>query len=183
MRTQGAATWERMNAKRISASVIGPPTAIRTDQTPIGVNLRPSGGRAQSLDTIRSPDRSSASACRESSSIGEHRPSSETLRERRLASHSEFAIDETDSTKQKSVPPPIAIAPIRCHVRCCALPAEAEYAVLADPGGSPWRHNRGRPTCKQADGADARVPTCQYRRGATPCLKGAHLGSRACRRW
>jgi hypothetical protein len=51
---------------------------------------------------------------RESSSTGEHTPRPGTLRGCRLASHSERAIDETDSTKQKSVPPPIAIAPIRC---------------------------------------------------------------------
>jgi hypothetical protein len=58
---------------------------------------------------------------------------------------SEHAAAGTDSTKRRSVRPPVAIAPVRCHVRCCALRAKAQCSVHADLGGLTRRHNHGRP--------------------------------------
>jgi hypothetical protein len=73
----------------------------------------------------------------------------------RLVSHTGRAVAETDSTKQKSVPPPIAIAPIHCHVRCCVSQEKGRCGGHADLAGLPPRHNHGRLTHNQNDGAVA----------------------------
>jgi hypothetical protein len=65
-------------------------------------------------------------------------------RECPLAFRSVPAVAGIGSTKRRSVRPPIAIAPIRCHVRCCALRAKAQCGVHADLGGLTQRHNHGR---------------------------------------
>ena len=61
-----------------------------------------------------------------------------------LAFRSVPPVAGTGSTKPRSVRPTIAIAPVRCHVRCCALRAKAQCGVHADLGGLPQRHNHGR---------------------------------------
>ncbi len=110
------------------------------------------GGHYAYGPLTRSLFRSAFRAC---SSRGEHRPRPGRLHGCRLASHSEFAIDETDSTKQKSVPPPIAIAPIRCRVQCCAWRARARCGGHGDLAGLTPRHNHGRLTRSQDDSAVA----------------------------
>jgi hypothetical protein len=65
-------------------------------------------------------------------------------RECPLAFRSVPVVAGIGSTKRRSVRPPIAIAPIRCHVRCCALRAKAQCGVHADLGGLTQRHNHGR---------------------------------------
>jgi hypothetical protein len=57
----------------------------------------------------------------------------------------------TGSAKRRSVRPPIAIAPVRFHVRCCASRAKARRAGHADLGGLTPPHNHGRPIGSQDD--------------------------------
>jgi hypothetical protein len=54
------------------------------------------------------------------------------------------AVAGTGSTMRRSVPQPSAIAPVRCHVRCCALRAKAQCGVHVDLSGLTQRHNHGR---------------------------------------
>ena len=89
----------------------------------------------------------------ENSSRSGHNPTPGTPRGYRLASHSEFVVAETDSTTQKSVPPPIAIAPARFRAQCCALRAKERCGGHADLAGLPQRHNHGRLRRNQDDGA------------------------------
>ena len=67
-----------------------------------------------------------------------------TLHECQPASRSERATAGTDSPKRTSVPPPIAVDPVRCCLRCYVLRAKARCHGHADPGGLTQRHNRGR---------------------------------------
>ena len=92
-------------------------------------------------------------ALRERSSKGERRPKPETPHVCRPVSHSELAGGETGSTKQMSAPLPSAIAPVRCHARCCASQEKGGCVGHVDLGGSSPRHNRGRLTRNQDDGA------------------------------
>ena len=64
-------------------------------------------------------------------------------RECPLAFRSVPAVAGIGSTKRRSVRPPIAIAPVRCHVRCGASRAKAPCGGRADLGELSQRHNHG----------------------------------------
>ena len=76
----------------------------------------------------------------------------------------------TDSAKQKSVRPPIAIAPARYYVRCCASQEKGRCGGRADLAGLTPGRNHGRPICSQDDAVD--VP-------ALPASLGWHQPVRA----
>jgi hypothetical protein len=57
----------------------------------------------------------------------------------------EPAAAETDSAKRRSVRLPIAIAPARYHVRCCASQEKGRCGGRADLAGLTPRRNHGRP--------------------------------------
>ena len=54
-----------------------------------------------------------------SASRSERSPTTRTLRDCPPAFRSAPAVAGTGSAKRRSVRPPSAIAPVRCHVRCC----------------------------------------------------------------
>src|SRR5690242_5941178 len=66
----------------------------------------------------------------------------------------ELAAAGTDSTKPMSVRLPIAIAPIRCHARCCASQEAGRCGGRADLAGLTPRRNHGRPARSQDDAVD-----------------------------
>ncbi len=63
------------------------------------------------------------------------------------------AVAGTDSAKRRSVRVPIAIAPVRCHGRCCASQEKGRCGGRADLARLTQRHNHGRPIRNQDDGA------------------------------
>jgi len=88
-----------------------------------------------------------------SASRSERTPRTRMLRECPPAFRSARAVAGIDSAKRRSVRPPSAIAPVRCHVRCCASRAKAQCGGHAELAGLTKRHNRGRPIGSQDDGA------------------------------
>jgi hypothetical protein len=73
------------------------------------------------------------------------------------AFRSERAAVGTDSTKRRSVPPPSAIGPVRCHARCCASRAKAQCVCHADLAELTRRHSHGRLVRNQDDGVGVRA--------------------------
>jgi hypothetical protein len=67
------------------------------------------------------------------------------------AFRSALAVAGTDSTRRRSVRPPSATAPVRCHVRCCASRAKARCGGHADLAGLTPRHSHGHLTRNQDD--------------------------------
>jgi hypothetical protein len=86
-----------------------------------------------------------------SASRSECIPGIEMPRECPPAFRSARAVAGTDSAKRRSVRPPIAIARVRCHVRCCVSRAKAQCGGHADLAGLTQRRNHGRPMRSQDD--------------------------------
>jgi hypothetical protein len=93
------------------------------------------------------PNRHAGSASR-----SERIPGIEMPRECPPAFRSERAAAGTDSAKRRSVRLPSAIAPVRCHVRCCVSRAKAQCGGHADLAGLTPRRNHGRLIRSQDDG-------------------------------
>jgi hypothetical protein len=111
------------------------------------------GGQTAAVNGLRAklsfnppPNRFAGSASR-----SEHTPGTEMPRECPPAFRSARAAAGTDLAKRRSVRLPIAIAPVRCHVRCYASPAKAQCGGHADLAGLTQRHNHGRPIRCQDD--------------------------------
>jgi hypothetical protein len=68
------------------------------------------------------------------------------------AFRSATAVTGIDSAKRRSVRPPSAIAPVRCHIRCCASRAKAQSGGRTDLAGLTQHHNHGRLVRSQDDG-------------------------------
>lgn len=84
-----------------------------------------------------------------SASRSEHTPRTRMPHECPPAFRSAGAVAGTDSAKRRSVRLPIAIALIRCRVRCCASLERGRSTANADLAGLPRRHNHGRPIRSQ----------------------------------
>ena len=112
-----------------------------------------------------SPNRHAGSASR-----SERIPGIEMPRECPPAFRIEPAAAGTDSAKRRSVRLPIAIAPARYHVRCCASQEKGRCGGRADLAGLTPRRNHGRPRNGQDNAAD--VP-------ALPASLGWHQPVRA----
>jgi hypothetical protein len=96
-------------------------------------------------------------------------------RECPLASRNEHATAGTDSTKRRSARLPIAIAPARCHVQCCASQAKARCGGHTDLGGLLLRHNHCRLTRTRDDGAVVRaLPVSREWHQPEPALAASH---------
>jgi hypothetical protein len=111
------------------------------------------------------PNRHAGSASR-----SERIPGIEMPRECPPAFRIEPAATGTDSAKRRSVRLPIAIAPARYHVRCCASREKGRCGGRANLAGLTPRRNHGRPIRSQDDAVD--VP-------ALPASLGWHQPVRA----
>jgi hypothetical protein len=115
-----------------------------------------------------------------SASRSEHIPTIRMPRECPPAFRSAPAGAGTGSAKRRSVRPPIAIAPVRCHVRCCASLERGRYCGHADLAELTPRHNHGRPIRSPDDAVGVPALSLQAWDGINQCerlLRVVTIGS------
>src|SRR6266705_1677894 len=121
---------------------------LSVEATILGAKLRRVNALQAKLTFNSPPNRLAESASR-----SERTPRTRMPREYPPACRSDRAAAGTDSTRRTSAPPPSAIGPARCHVRCCASQENGRCGEHADLAGLPRRHNHGRLIHNQDDGA------------------------------
>jgi len=151
-----------------SAGCTGTLNCPARTRTPVRGNSEGRGSILPSLHTTPSmhcgqkltfnppPNRLAGSASR-----SEHTPRTRMPRGCPPAFRSARAVAGTGSAKRRSVRPPSAIAPVRCHVRCCASRAKAQCGGHADLGGLTPRHNHGRPNTRSGRWRGRPRPPCR----------------------
>ena len=129
-------------------------------------NSRPEARTGQCV-ADKSNLHSAIQSTRRNASRSERIPGIEMPRECPSAFRIEPAAAGTDSAKRRSVRLPIAIAPVRYHVRCCASQEKGRCGGRANLAGLTPRRNHGRPMRSQDDAVDVPAFPCKLGMAST----------------